>query len=331
MTRVKAFDMEVTLRLLAEMTPANLTGLSFADLEWILADFILSWGQRLRFDPATWPPPDERAHFHRFGQRYSPFSTAADFPAVTPDQVRTLAAAFTGHALYILLLDEIIDAPETAPAAAKLALQHLLSHSQRWYRAIFPADSLFWPRVEQRALTTTRAMWEEYYQHNGTVRPFSLDQFRRIAADKVAIAQINPIGLAVLNGAPELIPDLAMCWDAIGLAATVLDDIRDWRRDYEASNFTYLLTQVLLSPPFQAQVEAGHLPPVQEVGTALFCSNLMESLYDLACVELEAAAYHAESINCPALAGLLQLLLTQLQDECNDLTQRKLIALLTTA
>jgi hypothetical protein len=112
--------------------------------------------------------------------------------------------------------------------------------------------------------------------------------------------------------------------------ATVLDDIRDWRRDYEAGNFTYLLTQILLAPPFQVEVAAGRLPPVQDVGTALFCSNLMESLYNLARVELEAAARHAEVINCPALAGLARWLLAQLHAECDQLMQRKLLALLTT-
>jgi hypothetical protein len=328
MTRVKQFDLDVTLRRLGDLTAANVAGLSFADMEWILSDFVMSWGQRLRLDPAVWPSSEERAHYHRFGQRYLPFSTAADFSDVSADQVRTLAIAVASHALYILLLDEVVDAPET-PFAAKLALQHLLFHSQRWYRALFPADSPFWAAAEERALVTTQAMWEEYHQHSGLVRPFSLEAFRRIAAEKVAVAQINAIGLAMLNSSPTLIPYLIVCWDAIGLSATVLDDIRDWRRDYEASNYTYLLTSTLLAPPFEAQVAAGRLPLALDVGTALFCSNLVETLYQLALSELEAAKRCAAANGCSALASLMQQLTIQLRDECNIRMHRMLTALLT--
>lgn len=329
MTRIKSFDMEGTLRLLEEVEPSSLAALTYCELEWVLADFVLSWGQRMLLDPTSWPTQNERVYGHRFGRRYLPFQLAPDFPGVSPEQVRILALATSSHALFILLLDESIDAPETAPAATKLALQHLLAHSYRWYRALFPADSAFWVAAERRARITTQAMWQEYYQHNGQVHPFSGEEFRRIAADKVAVAHINFIGLAILNGTPELIPCLIPCWDAIGLAATVLDDLRDWASDYQARNFTYLLSQVLRTPPLATLVANGELPSLLEVGGALFCSPVMEELCDLAQTELQLAAQHARDLGCMAFADLADQAYREVQAAYLDLTQRKLTALMT--
>jgi hypothetical protein len=230
--------------------------------------------------------------------------------------------------LYAMLVDYIIDEPLTAPAAAKLAIQQVLLHFYRLLNQLFPADSPFWSETERLMGLMSRAMLDEHQMYSDTVRPFLLDEFKRIAQEKMAFVQVSCVALTILNGTPELIPALSECWDAIGLAAIIRDDCLDWREDYRNANYTYLLSQVLLSPPLRIRVEAGHLPEPAEIGAALFCTDLMESLYMLAYTELGAAACRATEINCPALASLLHQLQANMGFRSTEMFDRKMAALI---
>ena len=127
----------------------------------------------------------------------------------------------------------------------------------------------------------------------------------------MAFSQINCVALATMNNTPEYIPTLARGWNALGLAAIIRDEIYDWRQDYCKANYTYLLSQILLSPPFREQVESGRFPAVNEVGAALFCTESIESLNELAYQELLAAA---ELIRIPLIArGLAPVRVTRYQ------------------
>ena len=329
MTRIKHFDLEVSFHCLEELNPESVHMISLEDLEWILSDFLLSWGQRLLLHPAIWLEPKEREVARKFGARYLPFSIASDFPMITSDQVRKFGIAFTRHALFHALLDEIIDEPQTVPTGSKLILQPLVFQGLRGYQELFPPDSVFWSETEKNILVTIRSLWQEHSQHTGFVRDFTLDEFRNIAIEKATLANINRIGLAVLNGTPEWIPTLNACFDALAIAAAVQDDVRDWRRDYQAGNYTYLLSQILLSPPFRANVAAGYLPSVGEVGAALMCSELIESLYGVASLELQMAIDQAVTIPCLAVAEVLHNALTEIQIDQKQLIQRKFALFLT--
>ena len=52
--------------------------------------------------------------------------------------------------------------------------------------------------------------------------------------------------------------------------------------DFRNETYSYLHLQMLFSPPFRNEVEAGQLPSINEMGVALFFSDLAESLYELA-------------------------------------------------
>jgi hypothetical protein len=324
MTVADKFDLRILLAHLSRLGPEAVKDVPFAELEWILSDFALSWGQRLLLQPTNRPSEAQRARLGTF----LPFSTASDFLAVRPNQVRTLALAAAYLNLYVILVDYIIDEPLTALAAAKLAIQHVLLHFYCLLSQLFPADSPFWSEIERLMGLMSQAMLDEHQMYSGTVRPFSLDEFKRIAWGKMACAQINCIGLAMLNGTPERIPALTDCWDAIGLAATVRDDVLDWREDYCKANYTYLLSQVLLSPPFRTRVEAGDLPELTEIGAALFCTDLIESLYMLAHADLGAAACRAAEIDCPTLASLLRHLQAEMSSRSTEMFDRKMAALI---
>jgi hypothetical protein len=49
-----SFDLDVVMAHLAQLRPENVASLPFVELEWILADFVVCWGQRLLLEPDSW-------------------------------------------------------------------------------------------------------------------------------------------------------------------------------------------------------------------------------------------------------------------------------------
>ncbi|MFW9997050.1 MAG: hypothetical protein ACFFD4_33715 [Candidatus Odinarchaeota archaeon] len=321
MSTIKEFDFSNLLKRISELQVQTIENIPADRLEWILSEFALSWGQRLPLKqiwmPELPPTTQELVDF------YSPFSTAADFPHVLPRQINILSVVTACIGLHLMLLDYIIDEPRTALVAEKIALQPLLLHAYRLLNRLFSVDSMFWNEAERLLNLTSQTMLDEYRTYNGKVRPFSLSQFKRIACGKTAFMQINCTAMATLNNTPELIPVLRKCWDAIGLGITVRDDFKDWRKDYDNANYTYLLSQVLLSDPFKKDVEAGQLPEPEVISAALFCTDLLESLYELSYEELRTAATLATEINCLALAELIQGFQQTIKDQSVDILNRK--------
>jgi hypothetical protein len=324
MAALGELDLDVLIDHLDRLNLALVERVSISDLEWILPDFLLSWGQRLPSATTSGLTEAERDRLKRVGFTVLPFSTAADFSSVHPDQVRTLALAVTSLNLYVMLLDPIVDDPLATPAAAKLAVEPTLRHFYRSMSQLFPSESPFWTSLQASLDLMSRTMLEEHHRLSRPFSAFTLNEFKRLAQGKMAFARINCIALTTLNGAPELVPALCECWDAISLASIIRDDILDWREDYRNANYTYLLSSVLLSAPFEEEVEGGNLPDLREIGAAVFCTDLIESLYSLAHDELGAAAGRALEIGCLALADVLSRLQATIGSEVTSISERKL-------
>jgi hypothetical protein len=322
------FCLDTLLAHLECLWPERVVGISPDDLEWILADFVLSRGQRLRLSMSQRPNGQEYERLSRFGRRYLPFSTAADFPAVATHTVCTLALAAACGILHIVFLDRLVDEPEATPPEIRVAIQHVFLHAYRLLSLLFPVDSPFWDEVQRLMTLTSETMVAERHDHCGQAHPYPWEEFQKIAQGKMASAQVNTVAMALLNGTPQEIPALQECWKAISLAAIVNDDVLDWQEDYNNANYTYLLSQVLLSPPFRDEVSAGRLPTVAEVGVALFFSGLAEAMYSRAWDALQTAKDLAVSRGHQALAHLVCETADWMQDRNDEVMLRKLQRLL---
>jgi hypothetical protein len=322
------FDLDALLAHLERLWPDRVAGVSPDDLEWVLADFILSDGERLRLTGDKRPVGREYEGLSRFGRHYLPFSTAPDFPAVGTDKVRTLALAAACGNLHMTFLDRLVDEPGSTPPEIKVAIQHVYLQAYRLLSLLFPADSSFWDKVQRLMTLTSRTMIAERRGHCGQVRPYPWNEFQEIALGKMAFAQINAVALALLNDTPQEIPPLQECWRALSLAAIVNDDVLDWPEDYSNENYTYILSQVLLSPPFREEVTTGQLPTVAEVGVALFFSDLVETTYTRACSALQTATSLAANLGHRALVRLIGETRDRIQKRHAEIMSHKLQQLL---
>ena len=320
------FQLDVVVAHLARLCPEAVAALPLADLEWILADFVINWGQRLVLEEDTWPAPVEREAARSFAQSWWPLFIAPDFPRVSDEQLRTLALAATCFLLYIIYQDEAMDNPDSTSPAVQLAVPYAL---ERWYHLaalLFPPASRFWDEVRQLMLDTSHAMLAE--RRRQPPRPLSLDEYTQTARGRIAFTRYSTIGLAMLDGSADKLPMLTEVWNSFSIAPLVEDDIGDWKEDYSNRTYSYLHSQVLFSPPFREEVEAGHLPDMREIGVALFFSDVAESLYDMAGVEVSRAQAVAAQNGYRKLAELGERAHARLLRRRGELAERKLRALM---
>jgi len=321
------FQLDDLLANLSSLKPEHMIGLPSADLEWTLAQFVLSLGQQLPVKLENSPSDLKYRNISRFGRRYLPFAVAGDFQNVGEYEVCTLALATACGILHSRLLDIIIDDPSITSPSISYAIPHVYFQFCHLLNLLFPVDSILWIEVERLTRLTSRAGIAEKQSHSNQANPYSWEEFQQISHDKMALAQINPFALALLNGTPELIPIFQECWKAISLAVIVNDDILDWQEDYNQGNYTYLLTQILLSSPINSEITAGRLPTLREVGVALFASDSVEKLYLRAWDVLQQAQDLASSQGCFGLANLVHETAEWIQERHSEVTVRKVLHL----
>jgi hypothetical protein len=318
------FDLDIVVTHLAGLCPEAVAALPLADLEWILADFVINWGQRLVLEAEAWPAPAEREAPRLFGQSWWPLFIAPDFPRVSDEQLRTLTLAATCFHLYIIYQDEAMDNPDSTPPGVQLAIPYVLERFYHLAAMLFAPDSRFWDEVRQVMVDTSHAMLAE--RRRQPPRPLNLDEYLRTARGRVAFTRFSTIGLALLDGSADKLPMLTEVWNALSMTPLVDDDIGDWKEDYANQTYSYLHSRVLFSPPFRAEVEAGRLPDVREMGVALFFSDVAESLYDMARDEVSRAQTIATQNGYHKLVELGARAHARLARRRNELAERKVRA-----
>jgi hypothetical protein len=229
---------------------------------------------------------------------FLPFATAADFPNVAHSDTRRLAVASAIGILYNAWLDALLDTREVT-ALTILVTERIAGSLQRCLHELFPARSPFWPYFEACYDEFLAALLEERQRHADRQRPYAYADYCRLARGKMAMAMVNPIGLAVLDDSLRRLPDLVEAWNALNTAVVIFDDIKDWPADFQQGNITYLLAQALAG-------SAGRELTLDEVTYRVAASGIRELLYVAAAGHLQRAVESAHQARAPELASLAQ-------------------------
>jgi hypothetical protein len=322
------FQFDALLKNLSCLRTENLIRIPPVDMEWILAQFVLSLGQNLPLNQGKLPLDLRNRKITRFGRRYLPFSVAIDFPSVSDYQIYTLALATACGVLHARLLDIVIDDPSNALPENGYAIPHVYLKFCHLLSILFPANSLFWKEVDRLTKLTSQAGILEKRRHRNPADRYTWEELQEISGGKMALAQINPFALAFLNGTPEKMSTYQKCWKAISLAVIVNDDVLDWQEDYKQGNYTYLLSQILNSSFLATDVVNGHLPTLREVGVSLYASDMVENLFRSVIDSLRLAQEMANSEGCTGLTNLVRETAEWIEERYSDVTRRKINYLL---
>ena len=213
---------------------------------------------------------------------YYPFLFHTFFQDLPVETVRELARAdrfYTGHLLsYDRILDQGLSTDTTQLFLAQL--EHMQS-LKRLY-AFFPAGHAFWEYFYDCYSKTWRSVREERLCHAYRLGAFSMSRFCDLARGKTALLRPFSMALAFLSDRTEDLPRLSDSLDQHHIALVLIDDLEDWRQDYQNRNFTYLLTRLIRKAGLTDPILSGHPVSATRVGQLLYATGLMEKQLRLA-------------------------------------------------
>ncbi len=225
----------------------------------------------------------------------------------------TLGIAMDYYYMHLILCDRIVDERRENELIEYMLLSNVLHR-----RAIitlstfFPPNSMLWTYFERYDHECTNALLREQHNHWAVFQPYKEEEFIEIAAGKAAPAKVVATALALYAGKPELIERISHSQDFFHIAYQLSDDLKDWRKDYEAKQYSFILSKVIESHDLQNEVNSPTRPDVDTIGKMLYYSGVAEMGLDM-CIEYLREAFQAvEQIYCPSW----KLTIEQMKAKC---------------
>ena len=183
---------------------------------------------------------------------------------------------FANRSLYIytMYMDGILDEQEAIKADVYFLVSLLRDHAYALLNELFPQSSDFWAFVKKYQRRVIVATLEERTKWNDPTS-YSLDEAFDIASGKAATAQMATTALACLSDSPELIRSFEKSLDAFFTGLQFRDDLRDWRSDFIAGRYSYLLSQIITRKELEEKLESVTL---EELARMIYFTGLAEEI-----------------------------------------------------
>lgn len=211
------------------------------------------------------------------------------FPDISLAQLQSLSVAGSYLFDYILCLDSILDHPTLCNTAILFLSGMLQREALSLLYPLFPADAPFWRYFDLYYEHFVQAILRERARHHCLVTPYAEDALRFIYSGKPAVAKACIAALGLLAGREDLIERFTASHDAFYVAFQLLDDLQDWRLDYQRRHYSYPLTDAFIQAGWQERVESEQRPGIAEVEDTLGRSGAVERSLALAMTYLDRA------------------------------------------
>jgi sporulenol synthase len=229
------------------------------------------------------------------------FAPAFIHNPLPPDILKLQKICFAGNCYYLhlVLSDWISDGDGEGKTAEKVVLaNHLLRKSIQLLGTIFPENSVFWQFFDNYHSDYNIAVLKEARDHDGVFRSYSEEEFISIARGKTSIAKAATAALSIIWDKEELLDPFSLSQDYFHIAFQLADDVKDWRKDYKAKHYSYVLSKVIESHHLEADVNSNTRPSVDLIGKMLYFSGAAEYALDLSIEYYEKALHKISSYSC---------------------------------
>lgn len=203
---------------------------------------------------------------------------------------------FISRSLYIytMYMDGIFDEQEALKIDTWFLVSLLKDHAYVLLNNLFSKSSNFWTfakKYQRRVIVST--LQERAHWNNPT--SYTLDEAFGIASGKASSAQMVTTALACLSHSPELIRPFEKSLDAFFTGLQFRDDLRDWRVDFLAGRYSYLLSQIIKRKGLKKKLE---LVTLEDLARMIYFTGLAEEILDYAIDYYRQALSYVENLPC---------------------------------
>ncbi|GAA3933720.1 prenyltransferase/squalene oxidase repeat-containing protein [Hymenobacter algoricola] len=239
-----------------------------------------------------------------------------------PPLPATVLGNLTGYSYvyfrFLLGLDSLLDSQSTSGVrSAQRLFSSLEMHEQavRGLGQLFPTIDEFWPAFGQCKQEYAAANLRE--KHLSALRTdITETQFEEIAAGKSAVCYAMVHALSSLSGSTAPVAELRRCLQHLHVALQYLDDVEDFRQDWQQGQYTYAHYLV------ESHLRAGGLA-VGELALAarhrhLYTSGVAQLLLQRGHDHYAHSLAIADALGLPELGRYLQQQLVKCQSYQQD-------------
>lgn len=245
-----------------------------------------------------------------------PFFFQEEFPEVPIEKVRALASAAMYGSLHIFVEDKIID--QGSGKTEIVLLSNILLHKalHNLYR-LFQHDSDYWKYFD--------AYYEEYIiallnEKQNVWQMHDQKEFVEISKGKSSLLKCILCGLAILGDKKHVLPVLNRTLDYFVVALQLMDDIVDWKEDFESKQLSPMLHSAISD--FKSENKDKDLN-VEELQTFLYGSTIIESTLEESNVWLYNSLDAVKDLKCDPWKNYLKYCIEGNNRKRNDIIDVK--------
>lgn len=230
---------------------------------------------------------------------YYPLLFHSLYQEIPIETVRELALADRLYTEHLLSYDRLLDQP-FPPRTDALFLAHVeeMQSLKRLYR-LFPIGHPFWGFFYDCYDETWKSVRQERLFQSHRIGAYPLSRFCSLARGKTAVLKPFSLALPFLSNRKEEQDRLSTSLDRHHTALVLVDDLEDWKQDFQRSNFTFLLTRLIRKTGLEEEIRSGRCVSAERIGRLLYGTGHMESQLRLAEVFFQKAVQTVETLPLP--------------------------------
>ncbi len=167
------------------------------------------------------------------------------FPTLTEEQLLDLSESWIFMVSAMILQDDLADGQSPIGQDAAEAQQRLMGKTGDILHALMGDHHAFWQRFEQYKQQVKSALQLEAHYRASPQAIYDLAAAWHIGAGKAALFKAIPWAMVVLSDDPSYFARLEASIDSMSAGRQLVDDIADWRGDFERRHVTYPLAQAI--------------------------------------------------------------------------------------
>jgi hypothetical protein len=228
-----------------------------------IASFTVEWPSFIRFAN---PDPEVAVNARRA------YLFADVFPVVDEESLNRLSVASELFETLICEIDAVLDGDR--PAALNLMdLTAIQFEAYRIFAGIFPGHSPMWGEMRRALMAYTEMIGRqrEYAAGRRDLLALTYADAVRLAHGKTSLGKVVPLALGELAGQPDVAARVAGSFDRLVTAKCFMDDIRDWRRDAELGQPSFLVALAGTAAGVAGRPAAGwSMPELDRIGHGVY-------------------------------------------------------------
>ncbi len=255
---------------------------------------------------------------------YFPFLFVDAFPELSNHRMRQISLMALLYLYHVLIDDDLMDMhKEGVPSrlAILTSRAYCLKALEILNRVLSPKPLPLRQVVELHREYSVANLLESRY-HTGVVEQCEREDLFRIVSKKSAMIELIVLALCGSTGRDKYARKLVKSLYFYCLGDNLFDDFRDWKMDFIAGRYSYLLTRVISASQIcPAPSPQERSSTVNLIGKHLYSSGIAESYLTEIIHCWQQASDSVRTINCPKWIFFLSTLQLNLQSIRSNLVK----------